>query len=203
MDFIDISRKRITVRKFAPAPVEQEKINKILEAGRWSPTAVNGQPQRILVLNTPEMLAKVREFCSFGYSKKYVDLANECDDCENGKINLYYGAPLVLFICYDHTACWQHPQSGKSSGATDATIVATHMMLEAASIELGTVWISYFDEEKAKSLLNLPENWQPVCMLYIGYPGEDFAPNQHFSGHRLPIERTCFLNEIPEELQIK
>lgn len=82
MDFIDISKKRVTVRKFVQTPVEEEKIQKILEAGRWSPTAVNAQPQRILVLNTLESLAKVREFCSFGYSQKYEDLAKECDDKE-------------------------------------------------------------------------------------------------------------------------
>ncbi|MBD5395236.1 MAG: nitroreductase [Lachnospiraceae bacterium] len=199
MDFMDISKKRRTVRKFARTPVEEEKIQKILEAGRWSPAAVNAQPQRILVLNTPESLAKVREFCSFGYDQKYVDLAQECDDKENGKINLYYGAPLVLFVAYDKTACWIHPQSGESSGATDATIVATHMMLEAASIDLGTVWISYFDEDKARELLHLPDNWQPVCMLYIGYPAEDFVPNKHLGGHRKPLSETCFYNKVPDE----
>lgn len=149
MDFMDISKMRVTVRKFSQKPVEEEKIEKILEAGRWSPTAVNAQPQRALVLNTPENLSKVKEFCSFGYDQKYVDLSKECDDKANGKINIYYGAPLVLFVCYDKTARWTHSQNGKSSGATDGTIVATHMMLEAASIGLGTVWISYFDEEKA------------------------------------------------------
>ena len=194
MDFMDISKKRVTVRKFDRKPVEQEKLNKILEAGRWSPTAVNAQPQRILVLNTPESLAKVREFCSFGYDQKYVDLSKQCDDKEHGKINLYYGAPLVLFVCYDKEACWKHPQSGKSSGATDATIVATHMMLEAASLDLGSVWISFFDEDKARQLLNLPESWQPVCMLYIGYPAADFVPNTHLGGHRKPLNETCFYN---------
>lgn len=199
MDFMDISRKRVTVRKFAQTPVEEEKIEKILEAGRWSPTAVNAQPQRILVLNTPESLAKVREFCSFGYSQKYVDLANECDDKENGKINFYYGAPLVLFVSYDKLACWTHPQSGKTSGATDATIVATHMMLEAASLDLGSVWISYFDEERAKELLGSPENWQPVCMLYIGYPAADFVPNTKVGCHRKPLDETCFYNIVPDK----
>ena len=126
MDFMDISKKRVTVRKFSQKPVEDEKIEKILEAGRWSPTAVNLQPQRIMVLNTPESLDKVRQFCSFGYDQKYVDLAKECDDKEKGKVNFYYGAPLVLFVAYDKDECWTHPQSGKSSGATDATIVATH-----------------------------------------------------------------------------
>ena len=197
MDFMDISKKRVTVRKFAQVPVEDEKIQKILEAGRWSPTAVNGQPQRILVLNTPESLAKVRDFCSFGYDKKYVELAEECEDKSHGKLNFYYGALLVLFVAYDKDACWTHPQSGKSSGETDATIVATHMMLEAASLDLGSVWISYFDEEKARSLLKLPENWQPVCMLYIGYPAEDFVPNTKLGCHRKPLNETCFYNAVP------
>jgi len=49
MDFMEISRKRKTVRRFSQTPVEQEKLEKILEAGRWSPTAVNLQPQRILI----------------------------------------------------------------------------------------------------------------------------------------------------------
>ena len=195
MDFLEISKKRYTVRKFAQIPVENEKLKKILEAGRWAPTAVNAQPQRILVLNSPESLAKVKEFCSFGYDQKYVDLAGECNDKEHGIVNFYYGAPLVLFVAYDKTVCWTHPQNEKTSGATDATIVATHMMLEAASLDLGSVWISYFDEEKARKLLKLPEEWQSVCMLYIGYPSEDFVPNTHLGRHRKPIEETCFFNE--------
>ena len=198
MDFMEISKKRVTVRKFSQKPVEDEKIEKILEAGRWSPTAVNLQPQRIMVLNTPESLDKVRQFCSFGYDQKYVDLAKECDDKEKGKVNFYYGAPLVLFVAYDKDECWTHPQSGKSSGATDATIVATHMMLEAASLDLGSVWISYFDEEKARELLELPESWQSVCMLYFGYPADDFEPNAKMSGHRKPLTETCFWNEAPK-----
>ena len=198
MDFIEISKKLVTVRKFSQKPVEDEKIEKILQAGRWSPTDVNLQPQRILVLNTPENRDKVRQFCSFGYNQKYVDLAKECDNKEQGKVNFYYGAPLVLFVCYDATACWIHPQSGKSSGATDATIVATHMMLEAASLDLGSVWISYFDEEIARDLLELPESWQSVCMLYIGYPADDYEPNKKMSGHRKPLTETCFWNETPK-----
>lgn len=58
MDFMDISKMHITIRQFSQKSVEEEKIEKILEAGRWSPTAVNAQPQRVLVLNTPENLDK-------------------------------------------------------------------------------------------------------------------------------------------------
>lgn len=70
------------------------------------------------------------------------------------------------------------------------------MMLEAASIGLGTVWISYFDENKARKLLHIPDEWEPVCMLYIGYPAKDFQPNPKMSGKRLPLEKMCFFNHL-------
>ena len=196
MDFMDISKMRITVRSFDPQPVEKEKIDKILEAGRWSPTAVDFQPQRILVLNKPEQFAKIREFCTFGFSQKYRDIdeasAVHGDDTHNV---YYYGAPLVFLVCYDKTVCWTHPESGESSGLVDAAIVQTHMMLEAASLGLGTVWISYFDKNKARALLDIPETYEITSMLYVGYPAADFKPNKKLSGSRHPIAHTCFDND--------
>ena len=198
MDYMDISRQRRTIRKYSDRKVEQDKLDKVLEAGRWSPTAVNAQPQRIIILEGDEDLSKVREFCSFGFDKKYVEYAKECDDKENGGLNFYYGAPLVLMICYDTEACWKHPESGRSSGPTDATIVAVNMMLEATSLGLGTAWISYFDEERARELLNIPSSWQPSSMLYIGYPAEDIEMNP-LGGKRKPLDETCFYHHGPSE----
>jgi len=196
MDFRDISKMRVTVRKFDQRPVEKDKLDLILEAGRWSPTAVDYQPQRVLVLNTPESLDKVRQFCTFGYDRRYTEIAEECDAGDRKHNVYYYGAPLVLMICYDKTVCWRHPQSGDESGPTDAAIVSTHMMLEAASLGLGTVWISYFDHEKARELLDIPGNYGIANMLYIGYPAKDFRPNPKMSGKRYPIEHTCFDNSF-------
>lgn len=196
MDFMDISRNRHTVRKYAQTPVEPEKIEKILEAGRWAPTAVNAQPQRILVLDTPDNLEKVREFCTFGWQQKYAALAKESDTKDHSASVFYYGAPVVMLVCYDRTACWTHPKSGAISGPTDATIVAVHMMMEATSLGLGTAWISYFDEAKSRELLGLPEDWQPVCMLYVGYPADDYQPNEKLSAKRKPLSETCFFNKI-------
>lgn len=195
MDLMDISKKRMSVRKYSSIKVEKEKLDKILEAGRWAPTAVNAQPQRIIVLDTEENLQNVRKFSTFDYDKKYIDLAKECEDKDNHKNNYYYGAPVVLLVCYDKNVCWRHPNSGARSGETDAVIVATHMMLEAASLDLGTVWISYFDTEKAKEMLNLPEEIVPVCMLYVGYPAEDVKPSPNPKSRRYPIEKTVFYNK--------
>ena len=192
MDFMDISRMRITTRQFDKRPVEKEKIDMVLEAGRWSPTAMDAQPQRILVLDKPEQLDKVRAFCTFGIREEYREIDENCVQGDDEHNVFYYGAPLVFLVCYDKTVCWSHPESGESSGATDATIVTTHMMLEAASLGLGTVWISYFDKDKAREMLQIPDDYEILCMLYAGYAASDFKPNKKLSGKRFPIEHTCF-----------
>lgn len=161
-----------------------------------APTAINAQPQRILVLNTPESLAKVREFCTFGRQKRYVDLATESDTPDHDCIVTYYGAPVVLLVCYDQDACWMHPQSGEASGPTDATIVATHMMLEATAQGLANAWISYFDKAKARELLGIHDRWQICSMLYLGHPAEGERPAR-YTGSRKPLDETCFFNEVP------
>lgn len=135
---------------------------------------------------------------TFGWQKQYADLAKESDTADHSASVFYYGAPVVLLISYDREVCWKHPQSGETSGATDATIVAVHMMLEATSLGLGTAWISYFDKDKARDLLNIPEKWEPVSMLYLGYPAEDHEPNANMSGKRKPLSETCFWNEAPK-----
>ena len=200
-DFIDIMHKRRTVRAYDQRPVEPQKLAKVLEAGRWAPTAVNAQPQRILVLDSEENLAKVRAFCTFGWQKKYVDLAEESDTPDHERIVIYYGAPVVLMVCYDREACWTHPQSGATSGPTDATIVATHMMMEAASLDLGSAWISYFDHQKARELLGIPDAWEISSMLYLGYPAVGDKTNEEIGGKtshgRKPLEETCFFNGVP------
>lgn len=194
--FTELMRRRHTVRSYAPMPVEREKLRAVLEAGRWAPTAVNAQPQRILVLDTPERLAKVREFCTFGWQREYVGLARECDTPEHDCIVTYYGAPVVLLVCYDRDACWSHPQTGEASGPTDATIVATHMMLEATAQGLGSAWVSYFDKDKARELLHVPDNWEICSMLYLGYPAAE-EKAARISGQRKQLEETCFFNEAP------
>lgn len=195
-DFTDLMRRRHTVRSFDQSPVEDEKLLAVLEAARWAPTAVNAQPQRILVLREPGSLDKVREFCTFGREGSNVSLAKEFDLPGTKHISLYYGAPVVLVVCYERTACWSHPESGETSGPIDATIVATHMMLEATAQGLGSAWISYFDKDKARALLDIPADWEVCSMLYLGYPSAGERP-AHVSGTRCPLADTCFFDRVP------
>jgi len=198
-DILDIEKMRYTVRSYSDKELEQEKLDKILEAGRWAPTAVNYQPQRIMVLNNEETLIRVKEFTTFGYNEYYAKIAKECSDDTKKKNSYHYNARTALLVCYDKEVCWKHPENGASSGEVDATIVTTHMMLEAAAIGVGSSWISYFDKEKAKKLLDLPENIEPVVLLLLGYPTEESKPNNTMSGKRLPIEKTVSYNQYLKE----
>ena len=67
MEFLELARRRCSVRAFENRPVEAEKIARILEAGRAAPSACNNQPYRFLVLDNPDSIAKLSKACrTFG-----------------------------------------------------------------------------------------------------------------------------------------
>lgn len=160
MTFIELAKARYSVRSFKDTPVEEEKLAAILEAGRIAPTARNNQPQRIYVVKSNEMLAKM----------------NEVSPC-------IYNAPLVLAVCYDEEA------QARNFGEMDASIVCTHMMLEAWELGVGSCWVGRFDADKCAAALGLPPTERPVALLPLGYAAEGAQPApQHTS--RLAAEET-------------
>ena len=74
----------------------------------------------------------------------------------------------------------------------DASIVAAHMMLQAADLALGTTWVGYFDAQKVKEAFSLPEGMEPCCLLPLGYPAKTAAPAE-LHGKRKPIDETVSL----------
>lgn len=91
-----------------------------------------------------------------------------------------YGAPLALIICTDHSVSWKRPLDGKDIAEIDASIVTDHMMLQATELGLGTCWICYFNKSVIRSEFNLPENYEPVNILAVGYAsGEPASPDRH------------------------
>jgi nitroreductase len=162
------------VRKFLDRPVEQEKLDLILEAGRNAPTAGNRQPHRILVVNREEGLKKV-------------DLCTPCR----------FGAPAVLITAYDKAEYWVRSFDGENSGPVDASIVTTQMMLQAADIGLGTTWVMFFDPAKTVEEFNFPETLVPVAFLPLGYPAPDAVPaDRHTQRH--PLERIVYYHDFSQ-----
>ncbi len=146
--FLDLAKERYSVRKFTGQQIEQEKLDKILEAGNVAPTAVNYQPQRIYVLQSEESLAKVRSLCP-----------------------CIYDAPTVLLIAYDDNQDWDNPkQPGIHSGEQDVSIVATHMMLEAWSLGVASCWVNLFPNNELEQAFDLPANEKTVLLCHLAMP---------------------------------
>ena len=173
MSFLQFAKEqRYSVRKFRPQPVEREKLELILEAGRVAPTACNYQPQRILVIDEEDGLEKLKQCTSY-----------------------HFDAPLALMICYDKTTVWKSKTNGTISGDVDASIVTTHMMLEVAELGLATTWVGAFDHQKARELFSIPDYLVPVALLPIGYAAEGVEPNPlHWK--RFDMDHTVFCNSF-------
>ena len=169
MDFLNLAKKRYSCRSFLKKKVEKEKVEKILEAGRVAPTAVNFQPQRILVLDDEEKLSRLNECTKYGW-----------------------GAPIVMVICYDKTISWKRQYDNKDEGIVDASIVATHMMLEIQDLGLGTTWIGSFDPEKVREIYKIPENLEIISLMPVGYPAEDAKPSSSHEKRNSMEEMVCW-----------
>lgn len=164
-DFLTVAQERYSVRKFTDTPVGQDLIDKIIEAGKVAPTAVNSQPQKIYVATSAESVAKL----------------NTLSPC-------LYGASQCFIVCYNTDNACKRGENG-TYGEIDATIVLTHMMLEAANLGIGTCPVGYFDPAKLKAEFGLPDNIVPVLLLPFGYAAEDAVPSERHSEFR-PLEET-------------
>ena len=152
MEFNDVIRKRTATRKFSDRKLSQEDIEKILEAGRLAPTAKNFQPQFIYVVISEEELEKI-------------DKITPCR----------YNAQCCLLVCSDKEIAFHKDEY--STYEVDATIVATHMILEATNLNIDSTWIEAFDKNEAKSVFELNANLEPVCIINLGYKTDDCPEN--------------------------
>lgn len=172
MDFLELAKARYSCRSYTEQKVERDKIDKILEAARVAPTAVNYQPQRILVIQDEEKLSKLSECTKFGW-----------------------GAKTMFIICYDKNVSWKSKFDNRDEGVVDASIVATHMMFEIQDLGLGTTWIGYFDSQKVREIYKIPQNYEIVALMPVGYPAKDSKPSEaHYK--RNNIENMVFWEEI-------
>lgn len=166
MDFLTLSKKRYSCKKYGSKIVDPQLLAQILESGRMAPTAKNLQEQHIYVAESPEALSMI----------------DECTPCR-------YGAPTVLVVAFNKNNVYIYPGGKRDSGIEDASIVATHLMLAAADAGVDSCWVNCFDPDKLHTLLQLPEDEEILMLLDLGFAAEDAQPlPNHFS--RKPLTET-------------
>lgn len=177
MNFLDLAKHRCTVRSFTEEPIEQDKLEYILEAGRVAPTACNKQPQCIIVVRNPENIRKVE------------------------KAYKTFGSPCILIICRDTREALIRPFDNKCSGDLDIGIITDHMMLAAREKGIGSVMVGLFDPAIIRTEFNIPGYIEPTALLILGYPKNDFSDPDRHKKMRKPLEKTVMWEEYLEKKQ--
>ncbi len=167
MNFLDLAKSRFSCRAFSATPVEEEKLQLVLEAGRIAPTATNSQPVRVFVLESEGAIAKIRQ-----------------------ATRMAYNAPVVLMVCYDSAVSYKaiNHHDDHDCEFEDASIVTTHMMLEAKSLGLDTLWARGFNAQEIANAFALPENLKLVCLLDLGYADPENGKPSPRHSLRNPLE---------------
>lgn len=150
MEFKDIVAARHSVRSFQDKPVEDEKIQYILECGRAAPSWANGQCWRFVVVQDPEVRKAI---------------------AETSKLNSWLrDAPVILAACADPRDSGIRNEISYFS--VDVAIAFQQMILAATDVGLGTCWLAAFDEEAVKEALKIPKPFRVIALSPLGYAAE-------------------------------
>ena len=165
MDLFEAIKTRRSIRKFLEKPVEDEKLQAILEAVRMAPSWANFQCWRLLIVKEKGTRDKISDlsyvesfFSPMGYKS-------------NPSKKALAEAPVVIVLCANPArsgVLW-----GQNYYLTDAGIAAQNLMLAARAQGLGTVFVGVFEEDKVRSLLDIPASIRIVGLFPVGYPREE------------------------------
>ena len=153
MDVLDAVKNRRSIRTYLDKPIEEERLIRVLEAGRLSPSAANFQPWDFVLVQ--DAAAKAR--LSSAYTRAW-----------------FIKAPVIIVVCATPAKGWRR-SDGEEFWKIDAAIAMQSMVLAATAEGLGTCWIGAFDEEKAKAALNIPQGVRVVAMTPLGYAAESIG----------------------------
>ena len=155
MEFSQLIAQRYSVRAYRPDPVEDEKLNQVLEAARLAPTAANRQPFQLVVMHTAGREQELGRI----YRREW-----------------FVQAPIIIAVCAVSSLAWVRESDRFNARMIDAAIVADHLILAAADLGLGTCWIAAFNVAAAREVLGLPEDVEPVIFTPLGYPADSAGP---------------------------
>ena len=165
MKVMEAIAERRSIRSFSGRPVEEEKLLRILEAGRLAPSARNMQDWKFVVVKDPGLRRRLAEAAR---NQEFVAQA-----------------PIVIAACgtSDYVmTCGQHTYT------IDVAIAVDHMTLAAVEEGLGTCWIGAFYEDKVKGILGVPQTVRVVALLPMGYPAETANTAEGMPKPRKPLE---------------
>ena len=150
---LETIKNRRSVLRFETTKIGEEKIQAILEAGRWAPSWLNKQPWRFIVVTDPAIKESLSEFVPTVFKLGVRE------------------APVCIVVSVD-------PSEDPFHFIEDGAVATQNMALAAQSLGLGSCWIGIFrlekekksSEEKIKDVLEIPKTHRVISLLPIGIP---------------------------------
>ena len=152
MEFSELIKKRYSVRSYSAKPVEDTKLQAVLEAANIAPTAANRQPFQIIVIHTKGREEELKRI----YGRDW-----------------FVQPPIVICVCALPSQAWTRKYDSKKYSEVDATIAMDHLILAAVDQGLGTCWIAAFKPKVAREILRLPDDVEPIAFTPLGYPTDE------------------------------
>jgi nitroreductase len=149
----DVMRRRWSPRAFDERPIEPEKLRSLFEAARWAPSSNNGQPWRFLVATRDNKIDYDRLLnCLVEANQKWA-----------------YRAPVLLLS----VAKLQFEDGSPNRHALyDTGMAVENLSLQATELGLAAHQMAGFDIDRARADCQIPEGYEPVAMMAVGYPGD-------------------------------
>jgi len=176
MEFKAVVKSRRSCRAFEPDPVTEDQLAAITEAGQWAPSPMNALPWEYIIVTDVEAKAQIRKVSEAarqavldgggpGFAAKY-------------DMSFLEQAPVLIAVVFDPSKKGLGDFFNQKDGALQAASACVqNMMLAAAEYGLGTLWFTWFDPQKMKAALNIPQNLEIAALIPIGKPkGEIKAP---------------------------
>lgn len=173
MELWDAIRNRRSCRKFAPQPVKEEDLQRILEAATWAPSPANSQPWEFVILTNQEVKSQLHAACL----KTKDDALQKSGWRWLGKYEIDFlpEAPLIVAVVGDpeKTGVDQFLGTGRDGYKYACAAAMQNMLLVAHSLGLAGLWYTLFDQKTVKGLLNLPEDRTVCGLICLGKPGTE------------------------------
>jgi nitroreductase len=151
MDFLELVASRYSVRSYESRPVEQDKLDRVLEAVRLAPSGSNRQPWKFVVVRDPEVRRQLMPAC----------------------MNQPHIAQAPVVIAGVGLMPERMMHCDIPGDPVDLSIAMDHLTLAATSEGLGTCWIGAFDQDKVRQVLGIPESAKVVEVMTLGYPADE------------------------------
>jgi nitroreductase len=186
MTFDQILENRHSTRSFDSRPVRQEHLIAICEAARVAPSACNSQTWRFVAVTDKHLIQKL------------------CDTAMRPVIPNRWlrEAPLVIVGCSQLDLIANRigtRVTGIEYYQIDLGIAMEHMVLKATDLGLGTCWVGWFQANKLKKILAIPEKVKVSAMLAVGYPKDTPARKRI----RKPMEKILFADKWEQRINLK